>query len=181
MNSPLAALPDLDATLVVRVQQEDEQAFTELYRRHARHIAGVAYRLMGSNADVEDIVQETFVDAAKGIRKIKHPEQFRRWLTRIAVRRSMRLLKRRAERTRLGPELAPSSAMATAPGDSDQADQARDALNRMPPKLRIPWVLNRLEGYSLSETAEISRASLATVKRRIADAESRLRRIFENG
>ena len=54
-----------------------------------------------------------------------------------------------------------------------------DALERIPEDLRIPWVLHRVEQLSLPETAEACEISLATVKRRIAEAEERIQRRLE--
>ena len=73
-----------DSGLVVRIQSDDEAAFTELYLRHARYVARVVYRLMGDDAELDDIVQDTFVDAADGIASVHEPASIRRWLVVIA-------------------------------------------------------------------------------------------------
>ncbi len=62
-----------DVTLVERAMRGDDQAFAAIYRRHARYVAGVAYRILGADSEVDDVVQETFVDAAKGLRRIEDP------------------------------------------------------------------------------------------------------------
>lgn len=59
-------------------------------------------------------------------------------------------------------------------------DDLYDALERIPSDVRIPWVLHRIEQLSLPETALACEVSLATVKRRIADAEARLERRLVN-
>ena len=63
-----AAPVDDDAALVARALAGDRVAEAQLYRRHARVIANVAARLLGSRADAEDIVQETFVIALENLR-----------------------------------------------------------------------------------------------------------------
>ena len=62
------------------------------------------------------------------------------------------------------------------PRDRAAVDELYDALSRVPADLRIPWVLHRVEHLSLPETAAACEVSLATVKRRIADAEERIER-----
>jgi RNA polymerase sigma-70 factor (ECF subfamily) len=62
------------------------------------------------------------------------------------------------------------------PRDRAAVDDLYEALSRVPPDLRIPWILHRVEHLSLPETAAACDVSLATVKRRIKDAEERLER-----
>src|SRR5436190_514218 len=62
------------------------------------------------------------------------------------------------------------------PRDRLPVDELYDALDRLPPDLRVPWVLARIEQSTLPEVARICEISLATVKRRIADADARIER-----
>jgi len=87
-----------DALLVERVQRDDEAAFRALYARHSHYIAGVVYRLMGDDAELDDIVEETFVDAAGGLGALEDPTSLRRWLVVVAVRKVKTLLGRRRRR-----------------------------------------------------------------------------------
>lgn len=150
--------------------------FETLYTTHARYIAGVVYRLMGDDGELDDIVQETFVDAIEGLTRLKDPSAVRAWLVTVAVRRSRRMLARRRRRMLfafLTLDFAPSS---SDPRDRAPVDDLYDALARVPADLRIPWVLHRVEHMSLPETAAACEVSLATVKRRIAEAEQRIER-----
>lgn len=65
---------------------------------------------------------------------------------------------------------------ASDPRDRQPVDELSDALARIPEDVRIPWILHRIEQLSLPEAAAACEVSLATVKRRIADAEARLQR-----
>ncbi len=65
------------------------------------------------------------------------------------------------------------------PRDRAPVDDLQDALGRVPADLRIPWVLHRVEQLSLPDTAAACEVSLATVKRRIAEAEVRIRMRLE--
>jgi len=55
-------VPD-DALLLAQAADGNERAFTQLYRRYARYVAAIAYRVMGSDAELDDVVQEAFLDA----------------------------------------------------------------------------------------------------------------------
>ncbi len=148
----------------------------ELYGQHARYIAGVVHRLLGNDSDVDDIVQDTFVDAIDGLAALEDASAVRAWLVTVAVRRTRRTLGRRRRRFLFGFFLQDTAPRASDPRDRGPVDDLYDALARLPAELRIPWVLHRVESLSLPETAAACETSLATVKRRIAEAGERLER-----
>lgn len=167
--------------LVAGTAEVAELDVRTLYAKHARYIAGVVHRVLGGARDeaVDDIVQETFVDAFEGIAKIADPNAARAWLVTVAVRRARKVLARRRRRAWfafLAKDYAPR---ASDPRDRAPADELYDALERIPEDLRVPWILHRVENLSLPEAAAACEVSLATVKRRIADAEARLQRRLE--
>jgi len=150
--------------------------FETLYAKHARYVAGVVHRIMGSDGEIDDIVQETFIDALDGLARLNDPNAARAWLATVAVRRTRRLLARRRRRAMWAFWAADFAPRASDPRDRADVDELYDALGRIPEDLRIPWVLHRVEAMTLPETAAICECSLATVKRRIADAEERIER-----
>lgn len=168
-------VPEDDALLVERARAGDERAFAQLYRRHARYLAGVVYRIMGNDQDLDDVIQETFVDAAHQLDQIRDTHRVRPWLVRVAVRKVHRRLARRRRLRWLASE-APPRPVTSDPEHQQELRALFDALERIPPKLRVPWVLHRVEGETLPEVADACDVSLATVKRRIAEAEARLSR-----
>jgi RNA polymerase sigma-70 factor (ECF subfamily) len=168
--------PSDDAEILERARRGDDAAFGAFYARHARYVAGVVYRLLGSDGDLDDLVQETFVDASHGLAGLDHPEHVRSWLATITVRRVARLLERRRRWRWLGGQMGALSAKMSDPAARQPVDELYDALDRLPPDLRIPWILSRIEEEPLPEVARICGVSLATVKRKIASAEERLRR-----
>jgi RNA polymerase sigma-70 factor (ECF subfamily) len=148
-----------------------------LYAKHARYIAGVVHRILGGrDGEVDDIVQETFLDAFEGIARIDDPLAARSWLVTVAVRRTRRFLARRRRRALFAFWALDFGPRASDPRDRQPVDDLYDALERIPEDVRIPWVLHRVEQLSLPETAALCEVSLATVKRRIADAEARIAR-----
>ena len=167
--------PD-DAALVAQAIAGSDRAFSMLYRRHARYVAGVVYRLLGSDGELDDVVQETFCDASAALASLKEPGGLRGWLARIAVRRvHKRLAKRRRWRWLVG-EVAQMAPLVSDPAERQRVDALYEALATLPPELRIPWTLHHVEGETLPEVAAMCEISLATAKRRIADAAEKLER-----
>lgn len=151
-----------------------------LYAKHARYIGGVVHRLLGGNdGDIDDIVQETFLDAFAGIARIDDPSAARAWLVTVAVGRTRRVLAKRRRWSLFAFFAKDYAPRASDPRDRQPVDDLYDALARIPEDVRIPWILHRVEQLSLPETAAACEVSLATVKRRIADAEERLARRLE--
>ena len=170
------ASPADESELLERFRADDETAFTELYLRHARYVAGVVYSLLGNDGELDDVVQETFVDAQAGLAGVEEPAAIRRWLVVIAIRRVHRLLARRRLRKWMTAKLADLAPRASDPREGRHADDLYDALDRIPAKLRVVWLLARAGDMPLQEVADVCEISLATVKRRLASAETRLER-----
>jgi RNA polymerase sigma-70 factor (ECF subfamily) len=171
------ARPTFTAAALARPELDVEA----LYAKHARYVAGVVHRILGQrggegDAEVDDIVQETFIDAFEGIARIQDPSAARAWLVTVAVRRTRRFLARRRRWALFAFWAKDYAPHASDPRVRQPLDDLYDALERIPESLRIPWVLHRVEELSLPETAAACDVSLATIKRRIADAEERLER-----
>lgn len=166
----LTPVPDDDATLVARAVSGDERAFTAIYRRHARYVAGVAFRLMGDESELDDIVQETFVAASSSLRSLSDGQALRPWLVTIAVRAVSKRIARRQRRRWLSSLLGKSAPRSTPPVVEGEAYALYEALEDLSADLRVPWALHAIEGMTLPDVASRCGVSLATVKRRIKDA-----------
>jgi RNA polymerase sigma-70 factor (ECF subfamily) len=171
----LRAATNDDAVLVERAGQADELAFAEIFRRHAAYIAGVAFRLTGDDSAVDDIVQETFIAAHRGLAKIRNPGQLRPWLVTIAVRRARRHIAKLGRMRKGRAEIARSAPSCGDARNLDRISELHEVLDRLPTKLRIPWILSRVEGMTMPEVADACGWSVATIKRRVAEAETRLK------
>jgi RNA polymerase sigma-70 factor (ECF subfamily) len=169
-------LPPDDEVLVGRVQNGDKRAFQELYLRHARYVAGVVYKLLGEDADLDDIVQETFIAALNGIHRVKEAKHIRLFLVTIAVRRAKRRISKRKRRDTIVDRLRFDPTVNSINRNDEQLDQAYDILSRLPKGLRIMWMLHKVEGYTVTEVTSICGSSRATVKRRIKKADERIKR-----
>jgi len=164
-----------DESLLALANAGDEDAFAQIYLRYARYVAAVVVRLFGDSSELDDTVQETFVAAALGLSKLKEPEKLRAWLVAIAVRKVQRRLGMRMRRRWIGAQLTVSRTVSD-PRSRGLVDELYDVLEHVPDKVRVPWLLVRVEGMSLEEAAGACDLSLSTLKRRLAEGDERIQR-----
>ena len=175
--------PDAPAVgaLVARAREGDREAQQELFFRHVSLVTGLIARLRPSRHDLDDLVQDTFIAAFQSIGRLSDPEAFAPWVGAIAVRTTLKHLRRHRLAARLGlaerDEIAWDLVLApTCPPDAAlELRQLYEALDTVPPRERVALILRRIEGLPLEQIAEAMEESLATVKRRIKAAEDRLR------
>ena len=174
-----AAVAVSDADLVARARTGDEWAEEMIYRRHVASIAAIARRLLRDAADAADVVQETFLIALEQLPTLADPGALRGWLARIAVSRVHRRWRwRRLRFWADAPDeeaLVDVAAPGLSPAERTELALVDDRLRALPAKLRVPWVLRHVIGYSLEEVATACACSLASAKRYLARAEEAVR------
>lgn len=145
-------------------------------------VNALAYRLLGRDDELDDLVQESFVDALGSLARLREPQAFAAWMASIVVGRTAKLLRRRKLMSRLGlrrpmdPIDVDALVSSTAP--PDEAAELRAVyrlVDALPTDVRIALVLRRVDGHSLEEIATLTGTSLATVKRKIAAGDLALR------
>jgi len=149
-----------------------------LFERYAPYVARIGLRLLGREAEVDDLIQEVFVAAFKQREQVREPAAFRGWLATVTVRKARRMLQRRRVRSFVGLDTAVSSPELRDQGVSPEqrALLARvyETLDQLPVDHRLAWTLRHVEGERLEAVAEKCGCSLATAKRRIAAAHARI-------
>ena len=172
------AEPD-DVELVTRAKAGEVWAHEAIYRRYVQRVARVGQQLLRDPADVDDIVQETFLIAFETIHRLSEAAALRGWLTGIAVHRVHRRFRwHRFTRLWTTAELARETRASNDASPEVRAELVLidQVLARLPVAARTAWVLRRVLGDSLEEIALACRCSLATVKRRIGEVEAELER-----
>lgn len=170
-----------DADLVAAAVGGDRAAFRAIYLRHARYVAGAIGRWLGDDAELDDIVQDTFVRASQRLASLRSPGHVRPWLVTIAIRLTHSRIVVRRRRGGLLRAFGWQSPRMSDPDDRAPADELSAALVAVPEDLRVPWMLHRIEGERLEDVAASCGVSLATIKRRIAACEQRLERRIGGG
>jgi len=193
-------MPDFDDTeLLTRLKAGDQAAYAQLVEDNASAIYRLALRLMGNEADAEDVLQETFLSAFKSIDRFEGRSSLSTWLYRIASNAAlMRLRRNEPEQVsvdepieRDNGEMMPRQFFdfCCLPEDDLLREEAREqmklAINELPPTLRSVFVLRDIEGLSTAETAETLDLSESAVKSRLMRARLKLReqlsRYFSQG
>ena len=152
--------------------------FDAIFRRYSPYVASIGLRLLGRDDELDDLVQDVFLEAHRGLSRVRELGAIKGWLARICVRRAVRRLRRRRLRAFLSLDtLAPDPSL-TAPGASPEARAEVSQLYRRLEGLaaleRVVWVLRYLEGESLDEIASLCACSKSTVQRRLRAADSAL-------
>ncbi len=166
-----------DAALVVAARADERWAKEALFRRYVTMVNGLGYRLVGRDSDLDDLVQDSFTEAWRSLGRLETPQAFGAWLGSIVVRTAHKMLRRRRLTTRLGlrrsePIDLDSLISPTAPPDArSELSAVYRLVQGLPTDTRMAFVLRRVEGLALDEIAQMLGTSLATVKRRIAEAE----------
>ncbi|AKF07332.1 RNA polymerase sigma-70 factor, ECF subfamily [Sandaracinus amylolyticus] len=141
---------------------------------------GLAWRLMPGDPDVEDLVQDVFIQALDALDRLTEPAAFGSWIGSITIRTAHKRLRRKRLKLRLGlarrePVDVDAVISSSAPPDVQSELRAMyRLLDELPTESRIALVLRRVEGLQLAEIAEQMGLSLATVKRRLDAAETKL-------
>ena len=170
----------LDSVLILQARAGDGRAREALFRRYAGLVNGLAYRLLGGDSDLDDLVQESFAQALTCLDRLQNIETFPTWLATIVVRTSHKMIRRRRLMARFGlwrpPEIDWEQVRSHG-ASTEQLVELR-ALYRlihdMPADLRVPLVLRHVEDKSLQEIADLVGTSIATVKRRVTKAQQLL-------
>jgi RNA polymerase sigma-70 factor (ECF subfamily) len=155
-----------------------------IYRRYCRYVAAVILRLGGRRSEVEDLVQDVFVEAARGIANLREEEAIRGWLATIAVRTVRRRLRLRRARRFFGLDSAADYDRlidpAASPVDKLMVATIYRVLDEVPVGDRLAFSLHQIEGEKLEEVARLCGCSCASAKRRIARTRQRIEEKLSN-
>jgi len=166
-----------DAWLLRALHEGDPQAPALLFRRFSAHVERIVTRIFGADADVSELVNETFFRGIERIRRVADPRALRAWLTSIAVLVARERFRHRRRRRWLRlpghgqlPEVeAPNASVEVV----DAVRRVYRVLETMPAAERIAFAFRFIEGMELAEVASACGVSLATVKRVLSRAEDR--------
>lgn len=173
-----------DAELVSRfVEEEDEQAFEEMVRRHSGMVTGTCRRMLHHESDLEDAVQTTFIVLLRRAGSINPRNRVGGWLYGVARRTSLKANELRQKRLQKERESALSRLAATQEEEPDWIREWLDeGLTHLPEKYRVPIILCDLEGLTIEQTARQIGCPAGTVASRLSRGRELLaRRLGQRG
>jgi len=167
--------------LVRQAAAGDPAAFRALFARHKSDVARLVYRMLNAPADLEDVVQEVFVQVFRSLKDFRGQSKFSTWLHRVTV--NVVLMHRRSARSRpvltdeLPGELVADDTQTLPDEDVDRLERMRAfqrLLGKLADKKRVVFVLHELEGMSPAEIADVVGAPVLTVRTRLFYARREL-------
>ena len=176
-----------EIALVSRARGGDRAAFEELVRRHADRLYAVVLRFCADAGEAEDVVQDSFLRAWRGIGRFEGRSLFSTWLYRIGLNEAKRRAARRPPEGAVRPledepiERAPDWSEAPEPR-AEQGELRRvleRAVRALPLDYRAPIVLRDVEGLSTREAAGVMGLSEAAFKSRLHRARLAVRRTLD--
>ncbi len=188
----MQALTITDEELVARSMDGDADSFNQLIKRWERPIYALAYRTLGREDDARDVCQETFLRAYRAINGFKGQAKFSSWLYRIALNLCRDWMRRQRRQPTVQPpedvdiadlaaERGPSESIETLVGRRHLGRAVAAAMARLPEEQRTAIVLKEYHGLTFQEIAEMQGVPLSTVKTRLYQGLSVVRRQLEKG
>ena len=175
--------------LIRRARAGDQDAFGELVLAHADRVYGALRRFGLDPDEADEVAQEVFVRAWRGLGRFEERAQFSTWLYRIAFNEAQRRLSRRAPaRAELDPDR--DDPILSLPESAERGPEAQAldrefdralerALGQLPAEMRAAVVLRDIEGLSTHDAAEIAGIREAAFKSRLHRGRMRLRALLE--
>lgn len=180
-----------DAALVARAREGERVALDRLVGRHQAAVAALLWRFARTRADLDDLVQETFLRVVRGLPTWRDEQPFAHWVLRIASNVGRDYFRRQAVRRRwLAEPRRTEDAVAPEPEAIDPAadpaaraaaNEVKTMLAQLPPDERTLLTLHHLEGWSMAQVAAQFGWTVTATKLRAWRARRRLRALLETG
>lgn len=172
---------ELDQELVVRAQQGDKKAFGLLVEKYHRKLGRLLARMIRDQAEVEDVVQESFIKAYRALPNFRGDSAFYTWLYRIGINTAKNYLVSMGRKPQVmqdveiedvenfeeGDEMRTMDTPETAMITKEIAQTVNDTIAGLPDELRTAITLRELEGLSYEDIAVIMQCPIGTVRSRI--------------
>jgi RNA polymerase sigma-70 factor (ECF subfamily) len=188
MNQPTTD-PAQERALIARARAGDESAFAQLVTEQSARVYGALRRFGLNPQEADEVAQEVFLRAWRGLARFEERSRFSTWLYRIAFNEAQRRLARRPPAT-ASSQPGDEDAIAALPAAIGTGPQARildrefeqmldRALAELPADLRAAVVLRDLEGLSTEEAAAVAGVRQAAFKSRLHRGRMQLRALLE--
>jgi len=166
------------ADVVGEARAGNAQALGILYDTYGSQLFRLAYRLLGTREDAEDVVHDVFVGLPDALVHYEERGRLDAWLRRVTVRTA--LMRQRSRDRRREISLRSAAEVPTAAGLTPERIELQAAVNALPVALRSVLVLKEMEGYSHAEIATLLGISAVTSRVRLFRAMRSVRQRLED-
>ena len=171
-----------DDDLIQKISERDLTAFQKLVEHHKAFVYNTCYNFIGNHQQAEETAQDVFLQIYKSASAFRHQSKVSTWLYRIAVNRSLNVI-RRNKRSRWIKSLTTEEIEEARGKEPDKLlekkemkDLLKAAVDSLPEKQRVVFILNKYENLSPGEIAEILEISTNSVQVRIHRAKINLQK-----
>lgn len=188
-----------DGTLIENYLKTKELSnFKTLIKRYQNRVYSAAYRILGSAEEAEEVVQDTFVKVHQNLDKFRHQASFSSWVFRITHNLCMDIMRTKQRRNgfqllSFDPQCSEDDNSLLKVGDlpdemlnpaqqldsDEQEHMIAESIGKLPDNQRAVVVLHDIEGFSYQEIADITGASIGTVRSRLHYGRIKLRELLE--
>src|SRR5712664_2856274 len=166
------------ASLIAEARAGSPDALAALYLEHGAALFRLAYRLLGTREDAEDVVHDVFVGLPDALAHYEERGRLDAWLRRVTVRTA--LMRQRSRDRRREISLLSAADVPTPAGLTPEQIELQAAVNALPLALRSVIVLKEMEGYSHAEIATLLGISAVTSRVRLFRAMRSVRQRLED-
>jgi RNA polymerase sigma-70 factor, ECF subfamily len=174
-----------DEVIVERVRAGEGALYEILLRRHNQRLYRTIRAILRDDRDVEDVMQQAYIDAYTHLDQFRGAAKFSTWLTRIAVNRAIRTSRGTGGGLALVPPADPDRAIEQAPAPLIDPEHAmyghelkvvlESLIEQLPEQFRLVFVMREVEGLSTADTAACLEVNEETVKTRLHRAKRQLK------
>jgi RNA polymerase sigma-70 factor (ECF subfamily) len=163
--------PEVTA-LVERCRLGDKESLGEFYRTYRHDVARNLHRVLGpGRADIDDVLQEVFIEVFRSIARFRGDSKISTWLYRVCVNVALQRLRKRKRlaevQTAEGPELRDDATPQRSLEARERMAVVYRILDELAPKKRVVFILHEIEGREPKEIAGIVGAPVLTVRTRL--------------
>jgi len=168
--------PAAPTDLVARCQKGDKDALGELYRQYRAEVARNLHRMLGpGRGDLEDVLQEVFIEVFRSIGRFRGDAKITTWLYRVCVNVALQRLRKRKRRAEVSADDVGERALDLQSAETPERaldnmrrlDAVYRILDELSPKKRVVFILHEIEGREPKEIAGIVGAPVLTVRTRL--------------
>ncbi len=172
-----------DFSLIRAFNEGEETAFNDLVNRHKEKVRNLIYLNLGSTSSIDDISQEVFLAVYRKLKQFRFQSQFTTWLYTITINKIRDHIRKQKIMSVFSAFSSDDTENIVEPGsfkeNFDVNELVRDAVAKLPRKLKEPLILRDFEGMSYQEISDATGIETGTVKSRIFRARESLKKMLE--
>ncbi|MBT2765833.1 sigma-70 family RNA polymerase sigma factor [Paenibacillus sp. ISL-20] len=167
--------------LVKKAQKGNDKAFLELFQQHEESIYRIAYMYLKNKDDALDVVQDTAYQSFKSIDSLREPQYFKTWILKIAINRSIYILRQRKKSIPLPPEYTEQQVASSCEEDIPLSITLQELLDELDTHEKSVIILKFYQGYTFQVISDMLELPLGSTKTILYRGLSKLRKSLKRG